>query len=118
MATQTQRDYVSLKDPLVYKAAVATNLDSALDLAALQLSRRLYGLQFDLAVALSAVCTLRRTNPNIGGGALIGVGEAAGGSRSKTMANMPPGYPSDWYTCPAGEELIGITTSLTPPTFG
>jgi len=118
VATQAQRDLVALKDPIVYKATVATNLDAALDLAAIQLARSLYRNQFDLAVALAAICTLRRTNPNIGGGALTAVGESAGGSRTKSPTNMPPGYPANWYTCPAGEELIGITTSLTPPTFG
>lgn len=119
MATQAQRDLVDLNDPLVFAdPGCAAQLDNAIDLAASRLSRALYGNQFDLAVALAAICTLRRRNPNVGGGSLLGVTEAQGGARSKSSSNMPPGFPADWYTCPAGEELIGLTFSLTPPIGG
>lgn len=119
MATQAQRNLAILKDPLAAKdPKAAAFLDDALDLAASQLSRTRYGSQFDLAVALAAICTLRRQNPNIGGGTITSVGESAGGSRSKSADRMPKGYPADWYTCPAGEELIGLSYSLSPPSFG
>ena len=128
MATDAQRELVRLKDPVAYAgtqqtdptpgARPPTTLDDALDLAALQLSRRTYGNMFDLAVALSAICTIRRQSPNIGGGMITMIGEGEGNRRSKSQQNMPAGYPAHWYTCPAGEELIGLTSSLTPPSFG
>lgn len=119
MATDAQRALVWLKDPLAYGDPVAEDLDAALDLGALLLPRRLFGNAFDLAVALYACCTLRRQNPNLGAGVLTGISEGGGGgSRTKTPQNMPSWFRADWYTIPAGEELIGLVTANTPPSLG
>lgn len=126
MATDAQRALVRLKDPIAYQAITSdistaipgTALDDALDLAATQLPRRLYGIQYDLAVALLAIVTIRRMNPNIGAGVLTSISETVGGSRGKSLDRLPQGYPAHWYGIPAGEELIGLTFALTPPSFG
>lgn len=126
MATDAQKAIVQLKDPLAYQAVTSsvdpavpgTTLDDAIDSAITQLNRTLYRNQFDTAVALLAICTIRRQNPNIGAGFLAVVSETSGGSRTKRLDRLPKGFPAHWYTCPAGEELIGLTQSLSPPSFG
>lgn len=119
MATAAQRAYVELDDPILWADPNAqTVLDDALDVAATRLNRNLYRAQFDQAVALLAIHTIRRRNPNIGAGVLVSNSDPVSGGASKSPAHMPAGYPPDWYTTPAGEALIALSYSLTPPTFG
>ena len=119
MAQAAQAALMNEIDPIAYKWAAGLGIVSAqLTSAAAQLSPRLYGALLDRATALLALNTIRRNNPNIGGGQLVSNGDPVSGSSSKSQSHLPRGYPSHWYTTPAGEELIGITESLTPPSFG
>ncbi len=106
-------------DPIAYTWAAGRGIVSAqLTSAATQLTVRRYGNQYDRAVALLALNTIRRNNPNIGGGQTVSNDDPVSGGVRKSHGHMPAGYPSHWYTTPAGEELIGLTESLTPPSFG
>lgn len=129
MPIAQQRAYVRLRDPIAYAwadnaqaddgtGATTTVLLAALTDAAAELSATLYKGRYDLAVALLALVIIRRNNPNIGAGAIVSNADPVSGSVSKSAANLPKGYPAHWYTTPAGEELIGLSWSLSPPSFG
>lgn len=131
MAYAQQAAYVRLRDPVAYAWAVnqpasaidgsddaATVLTQALADAQAELSSVLFRGQIDLAIALCAICIIRRNNPNVGGGQIISNSDPVSGSVSKTTSNLPPGFPPHWYTTPAGEELIGLTYQRSVPSFG
>lgn len=131
MAYAQQAALVRLRDPIAYAWATnqpasaidgtddaATVLTEAIASAKLELSSILFRGQTDLAIALCAICIIRRDNPNIGGGQIVSNSDPVSGSVSKTFKNLPAGFPAHWYTVPAGEELIGLTFQRSVPSFG
>ena len=122
MPAAQQAEYAQQIDPIAYTyAAAQPSPRSFTDYATAARSRlpvARYGNQFDRAIALLAVHNIRRQNPNIGAGQTSDYSDPATGGTKKRIDRMPSGYPADWYTTPAGEELIGLTDSLSPPSWG
>lgn len=126
-----QAALVRLRDPIAYAWAsntpasaidgtddAATVLTEAIASATLEVSSVLFRGQRDLAIALCALCIIRRDNPNIGGGQIVSNSDPVSGSVRKASSNLPPGFPAHWYTTPAGEELIGLCYQRSVPSFG
>lgn len=111
-ATTAQLEALAAVDPIAAADAVAVSVDYWFTSAAAVLNTTRVA-DAVLAQALYVAHQLRLTNPNVGGGPLVGVGEAVGGSRAKSTMNLPPGYPADWYTTSPGVRLIGLMSGST-----